>query len=233
MKISREFSNSINWLLDNLIPPVLRDSKWLMAIIMRIALGSKYTYYMDFKKHIPLISDKEIDAYYSFLSDTFINRKTDLNKKSISFILDHIVGNSVIDVGCGRGYLTNKIVNTFGNKIAVHGLDVSTIPRHKKGVSYKKGTILHLPYSDKSFDTVICTHVLEHIREINNALDELKRIASKRLIIVVPSQREYKYTFDLHIHFFPYLHNFQNLIKSPMAQYYKFNGDFICVEDLL
>lgn len=40
---------------------------------------------------------------------------------------------------------------------------------------------------------------------MNTALAELRRVAKRRLIIVVPKQRNYKYTFELHINFFPYL----------------------------
>ena len=58
------------------------------------------------------------------------------------------------------------------------------------------------------------THTLEHVRNIHVAIRELRRIARKR-IIVVPRQRPYKYTFDLHLNFFPYTYSLQSIIGKP------------------
>lgn len=45
----------------------------------------------------------------------------------------------------------------------------------------------HLPYEDASFDTVICSDVLEHIGPHKQAFVELFRIARKKVIITVPA----------------------------------------------
>ncbi|MCX5694999.1 MAG: glycosyltransferase, partial [Candidatus Omnitrophica bacterium] len=44
-----------------------------------------------------------------------------------------------------------------------------------------------LPYADDSFDTVICSDVLEHIGAHRQAMGELYRIARKKVIITVPA----------------------------------------------
>lgn len=51
------------------------------------------------------------------------------------------------------------------------------------------------------------THVLEHVPDMDAAVSELLRVTKKRLLIVLPRQREYRYTADLHIRFFPYEYN--------------------------
>jgi ubiquinone/menaquinone biosynthesis C-methylase UbiE len=65
-----------------------------------------------------------------------------------------------------------------------------------------------LPFADGEFDTVVCTHVIEHVLEYRQAIAELRRIARRRLIIVVPREREYRYSFNPHFNFFPYTHSF-------------------------
>jgi hypothetical protein len=44
-----------------------------------------------------------------------------------------------------------------------------------------------LPYADASFETVVCSDVLEHIAPYREAIVELQRIARKRVIITVPA----------------------------------------------
>jgi hypothetical protein len=49
---------------------------------------------------------------------------------------------------------------------------------------------------------VICTHTIEHIIPLQQAVNELMRITRQQLIIVTPCQRYFYYTLDGHINFF-------------------------------
>jgi hypothetical protein len=42
-----------------------------------------------------------------------------------------------------------------------------------------------------------------HVQDAHAALEELRCVAKRRLIVVLPKQRPYRYTFDLHLRFFP------------------------------
>jgi ubiquinone/menaquinone biosynthesis C-methylase UbiE len=77
-----------------------------------------------------------------------------------------------------------------------------------RGIETHRERIDRLPFPDASFDTVICTHVLEHILDLRGMVSELRRVCRRRLIIVVPREREYRYTFNPHFHFFPYNESF-------------------------
>ena len=89
------------------------------------------------------------------------------------------------------------------------GVDFVIDPEMKdEGIEYHAEKVETLPFPDGAFDTVICTHVIEHIVDYRAAIAELRRIARKRLIIVVPKEREYRYTFNPHLNFFPYTHSF-------------------------
>ncbi len=52
----------------------------------------------------------------------------------------------------------------------------------------EKQDIEKLTYKDKSFDTVSCLEVLEHLYNPIDAIKELKRVARKRIIVSVPSE---------------------------------------------
>lgn len=225
----RELTNAVNWLLDNAIPPFLRDSKIFMSPFMRMILGKKYTYYMKFKDDLSTLTDMEIDEYYNILSDTFINRETDLAKSSVEFILQNISGTKIADIGCGKGYLAKKIKALPVDQ--VFACDITSENKIEDGINYVRANITSLPFADKQFDTVICAHTIEHIRDISKAITELRRVCKDKLIIVVPRQREYRYTFDLHIHFFPYIFSLQKLMNSSDCEFILRNNDIICLEN--
>ncbi len=201
--MTRGFTNIIRKIMDDFIPPVIRDSRWFMyPFFWYWFKGRNISLYMDFKKKAWQLSDEEFAAVYANLDCRATDRPTDLNRKSIEMMLHEIDRSSqtLLDVGCGRGYWL-KLLNEK-TSFQLTGCDVFNkleIP----GINYVKGDIGNLPFPDKSFDIVTCHHTIEHLRDINKSVAELKRVARKQLIIVTPRQRYYYYTLDLHLHFFP------------------------------
>ncbi len=233
MKLSREITSVVNWMLDNLCPPLLRDSRLLMDFIIRFAYADKAKYILEFKEQYPFLTDDEIGKYYELIKDVPINkRKTDLNKKSLNYILNNIIGNKIIDVACGRGFLIEKISQNLETRGEFYGVDIIVPSNKNVNIKFLEGNITSLPFRNKEFDTVICTHALEHVRDAKKAFEEIMRIARRRVIIVVPCQREYKYTPDLHINFFPYMYRFKEFIGIKDAIYLKLRNDYLCMIDI-
>lgn len=131
----------------------------------------------------------------------------DLAPSDIQKIKDLLIpGGSVVDIGCGDGFLLEKLAATAGD---MYGVDISNVAllkaRDRLGDKsrYIQAFMEHLPLGNDSFDTVVTTHTLEHILDLKAGITELKRIASKRLIILVPVQEYLTYTEDYHLQFFP------------------------------
>ncbi len=97
--------------------------------------------------------------------------------------------------------------------------------------TFLKGTVEEIPFPDGYFDTVICAHTLEHVRDIPKAMNELRRVCSGRLIVVLPRQRPYRYTFDLHVHFFPYRFSVMNAISNQHGTCRLMSNDWVYVEN--
>ncbi|WP_282134459.1 class I SAM-dependent methyltransferase [Seonamhaeicola maritimus] len=230
MKLPRDFTNVFNWILDNLIPPIIRDSRLLVKPFFWLIFKNKGNYFLNFKDKVIGLGHNELIDYYKKTSAAHIQRETDLNKKSIAFILNNIVGDSVLDISCGRGYLSKKIVEELS--IEVTGVDfiIDSELKNSKNPLFLEGSIENIPYPDKHFDTVISTHTLEHVKDIHQAIRELRRVCKKRLIIVVPKQREYKYTFDLHVHFFPYKHSILKLMQNKKGACLCLSQDWLYYE---
>ncbi|VAW49249.1 Methyltransferase type 11 [hydrothermal vent metagenome] len=213
MKTSRNITNIIRYVLDNMVPPILRDQKWFIWIPFKLLFKDKIHIFLNFKDNLSTLTDKEIKQIYETTKNVHISRLTDINLGCLKKIELEVSGTSVLDVGCGSGHLTNILEKTH----KVTSLDfVKSLDYHpvNKSTIFVEADASTLPFEDNSFDTVICAHTLEHIKDIKKAIKELQRVCKKKLVIVVPKQRPYRYTFDLHIHFFPYEHTFMDLMST-------------------
>jgi len=151
-----------------------------------------------------LFSKEEIQKLYVNTSSVKIQKGgTDLSDACINTIVSYTLGSKVLDVGCGNGVL-GKILS---NKHKVTACDIVIDPKLRQnlfGIQFLEANIENLPFGDRAFDTVTCSHTLEHTQDIFAATKELRRVTKKRLIIIVPRERPYRYTFNLHLHFFPH-----------------------------
>lgn len=122
---------------------------------------------------------------------------------------------TVIDIGCGEGYLANQIKGFVSAKTFVADISHSAIKRAGQiyGINGVVADIHNMPFRDKSFDLVTCTEVIEHLTDPQAAVRELERIANKMLLVTTPlahSQREKEAFFKnqdpaephRHLHFF-------------------------------
>jgi len=180
---------------------------------------------------ILFISQNVYKKYYEKSSK--IHDTTDLNQKCIKAITDNLSPKKIIDVGCGNGFLlktiSNKNFQLYASDIKIHSSTKKDFKDLK--IKFKEENILDMKYKSNSFDTVICTHTLEHLLDIKGAYEKLLKITKKKLIIVVPQERPYKYTFNGHIHFFPYASSFINAIR-PRNKFkiINYNRDFFYIE---
>lgn len=215
--MKREQTNRIRYVLEELIPAVLRDS-WLFRITAKWVWGEHILRLADFRKRAPFLSAQEYETLYR--EHPRVHDETDNSQKCIEAICHGIVGETVCDVGCGTGALLNLIHASNPNLAKMVGVDfVIEDAKNIANVDYVAARIEDMPFEDNTFDTVVCTHVIEHILDYQTAIKELRRITKKRLIIVVPREREFIYTFNPHFNFFPYKHSFLRAMHPVPSRY--------------
>lgn len=216
IKIGRRAVNAIRYVLEDLVPPAIRDSP-LFLPLMYAAWGRDAPRFIAFRDRIRTMGPEEYASFYARI--TPIHGECDLNRACLERILAEIEGPDVLDAGCGRGHLARLIAGADPGKRVI-GVDLA--PPAADGapnLGFVEGWLGSLPFPDKSFDTVLCTHTLEHILDIDGAVADLRRLARRRLILVVPRERESKYPLNLHVHFFPYPHSFLNRIRASEGRY--------------
>lgn len=220
--MKRESTNRIRYVLEELLPPALRDSppmRWLF----RLYWGDLVDRLEAFRSHAHDVSDEDYAQIYADLPR--IQQGTDNSEACIEAIVGFTLPGEVVDVGCGTGELLSRLgQSAVADALTLTGVDIHVDEDTRTafpGVSFEESKVEALPFADDAFDTVICTHVLEHILDIRAAVAELRRVCRGRLIIVVPKEREHRFTFNPHLHFFPYRHSFlKHMLPVP--------GDAIC-----
>ncbi|MDP3460833.1 MAG: methyltransferase domain-containing protein, partial [Hyphomonas sp.] len=192
----REMTNRIRYVLEDIVPPALRDSG-LFRAAASMAWGNHVADLARFRERAAFLTDEEYEALYR--KHPRVHEDTDNSDACIAAITADITGASAMDVGCGTGALLRRVRAARTDLGALVGVDFVIDPALKdEGIQYFAAKVEALPFPDNSFDTVICTHVIEHIVDYRAAIAELRRVARQRLILVVPREREYRYTFNPH-----------------------------------
>ena len=214
MKFGHRASRFINFVINDVMPPVLRDSRWLMWPLFRLAFGAeKARLFMAFREQVTQMSDADMAAVYRETASCDLKQTSDLSAP----VLERIVARcpqqqAVLDVGCGRGEFLRAMQQ---RGIPGVGIDLGRDCPQAMSGRYLVGRTEALPLADNSFDTVVCAHVLEHIPDVFAALAELRRVAQRQLVVVLPVERPYRFGFNLHVWFFPYRLNVLQVMRPP------------------
>jgi hypothetical protein len=126
--LDRNITLIVNYFLDNIIPPILRDCKFFMYPIMRLAYRRETKLLLEFKEKFPFMNNDELASYYQRIIKVPINteRKTDLNKTCLNWIVENVsnITGTVLDAACGRGYLLGKIIESNPD-MQCYGVDIA------------------------------------------------------------------------------------------------------------
>jgi SAM-dependent methyltransferase len=109
-------------------------------------------------------------------------------RRIILGLMNSLAPKNVLDIGCGNGRLLDEINKKM--KIPVCGIDLShsVIERNKR--IYPNYEFHHLDiqtdYLDKKYDIVICSEVLEHLENVEQAIINISKMVNRYLILTLP-----------------------------------------------
>jgi ubiquinone/menaquinone biosynthesis C-methylase UbiE len=97
---------------------------------------------------------------------------------------------SVLEVGCGEGELANYLLLHSAERpqcFEASDLSLDVISAESDPlIKYRESSIYELPYSENSFDLVVCSEVLEHLEYPQRGLAEIARVAEKGVLLSTP-----------------------------------------------
>ncbi|WP_158527368.1 class I SAM-dependent methyltransferase [Pelagibaculum spongiae] len=125
---------------------------------------------MSFRKKAFSISEKEYQDYYQQTGECNLLKGSDLNQQCFDKINQHSVGEALLDVGCDRGELARSLASRFQVTATDLVLNQEVVDRGGAAITWQQGNIEALPFKDQQFDTVFCTHVLEHVIDVQATL---------------------------------------------------------------
>lgn len=101
---------------------------------------------------------------------------------------------SFLDAGCGEGFVARKVIDAVPS-IGLTGCDVSEMALKIASAAnpeakFVAGSVIDLPFPDRSFDVVGCFEVLEHLPGDlpRRALSEMARVARMAVVLSVPHE---------------------------------------------
>lgn len=174
--------------LEYLVPEALRN-----RILTALSLSIAGRVLLDFHSSVSFISP----AYPALLNSPEVLHREHIYGSGPPNIvmapeviaLAQLLDGRILDFGCGSGALVRSL-RAMGKD--AHGIELDnpvirahTNPDVQQFITFYDG-LFPAPYPDQSFTAVFCSEVLEHIPQFEQAVAEVSRLASERVIITVP-----------------------------------------------
>ena len=115
-------------------------------------------------------------------------------ERNLEDLLASTEAQSLLDVGCGEGVLTQRWANQLAPRRVV-GIDLDDPllaaeweRRQAPNLAYIAQRAEQLPFADGEFDVATAIEVLEHVPDPTHTLAEMARCAARHMLVSVPHE---------------------------------------------
>jgi len=136
-----------------------------------------------------------------------VSHSSDINMKHRALILrlvKEIKPKSILDLGCGNGFLLKCIRDCGYRAQELIGVDIGIDSRRESGIEYIQEDILTYitETRTKSIDMVLSCHTLEHMLMSKKIVEEMLRVSAISTVIICPIEKRHKWGMNYHVHFY-------------------------------
>lgn len=101
---------------------------------------------------------------------------------------------TVLDAACGSGFgseiLAKKAKNVFGVDISKEALDYAKLEHDSNNIKFIKSDVKKMPFDDNFFDISVGIETLEHLKDYEKYLSELKRVTKNNGVVMISTPRK-------------------------------------------
>ena len=141
-----------------------------------------------------VMSQKYDSEAYHLRSNLLIRWIEQRRVEAVLSLLETTPIDTVLEVGCGAGIVLSKILakQLIGLDLSGYILRKTTKQRMEHlNAHLLQANAESLPLANNTYDKILCTEVIEHVRTPRNVIKEMHRVATQQAIIVItiPNER--------------------------------------------
>jgi SAM-dependent methyltransferase len=132
----------------------------------------------------------------------------------------------ILDLGCGDGIYT-PYLKVLASEVIGLDLEPARLENTKKLAQVVRADAVHLPFSEKSFDAIWASEIIEHTPSFD-IFQELERVARRKIVATMPHPSGPYFRRDLS-HILKYdLHSLREFLQQRNWNY-SVNGLGLCL----
>ncbi|MCW2502996.1 MAG: Methyltransferase type 11 [Actinomycetia bacterium] len=115
-------------------------------------------------------------------------------ERELADLLHRAAPESILDVGCGEGVLSERWAEQLGDRPVV-GIDLQDPKleaewerRRRPNLQFRVMRAENLPFEAGQFDLATAIEVLEHVPDPEHTVAEMARVAGRHLLVSVPRE---------------------------------------------
>ena len=115
----------------------------------------------------------------------------------------------VLDAACGEGYGTALLAAAGAREAVGVDIDEHTVEHaaaRYPAARFSVGDVTTLPFEDGSFDLVASFETIEHVRQPEKALDELRRVLADDGLLLISTPNKHRYLVENEFHEHEFTH---------------------------
>ena len=116
-----------------------------------------------------------------------------------AFAAQFVKGKKVLDLACGEGYgsyiMAQEADSVIGVEIDERAINHAQSRYLRKGLHFIKGSITEIPIEgEQEFDVIVCFEAIEHIKDHDKLLSEVKRLIKNDGVFIVSTPNKATFT---------------------------------------
>lgn len=151
-----------------------QNLKWLAWLPKHYASKLVKGNLKTFKKRVPS-SDKEYVDSQAWMGEPLTHKI----EASIDYFLSRGAKPALLDIGCNKG---QSLAHLKKLGFLAYGIDLHY---ENKSLNLVKGEADKLPWKDKTFNSIFMRHSLEHLRNLDVCMAEIRRVCKPGALIFV------------------------------------------------